>query len=180
MSAGGTGPLRRTSDAQEAAKATKRTEHFTRVLDQAPKTARGRSPRQPDDTARNLRTATAQEIFAGFAVWQQTPGPTGLRILHPTHSHGGMHDRHPGRGERPTAPAQTDLVKTDGPTRFGLDITFIEGTPATETVLMCSTGDTCGSSCPALAPPHKAGSPRQRGPELRLPSSGPDPPVTPK
>ncbi|GAB3164095.1 hypothetical protein GCM10027059_19540 [Myceligenerans halotolerans] len=32
---------------------------------------------------------------------------------------------------------------------FGLDITFIEGTPATETVLMCSTGDTCGSSCPS-------------------------------
>ncbi|CAM5274123.1 FxLD family lanthipeptide (plasmid) [Streptomyces viridifaciens] len=32
---------------------------------------------------------------------------------------------------------------------FGLDITFIENTPATETVLMCSTGDTCGSSCPS-------------------------------
>lgn len=49
--------------------------------------------------------------------------------------------------ERPTAPAPADLVKTDDP--FGLDITFIEGTPATETVLMCSTGDTCGSSCPS-------------------------------
>lgn len=49
------------------------------------------------------------------------------------------------QAERPTVPAQ---VKTeDDP--FGLDITFIEGTPATETVLMCSTGDTCGSSCPS-------------------------------
>jgi FxLD family lantipeptide len=32
---------------------------------------------------------------------------------------------------------------------FELDITFIEGTLAAETVLMCSTGDTCGSSCPS-------------------------------
>ncbi|MCP2257225.1 FxLD family lantipeptide [Streptoalloteichus tenebrarius] len=32
---------------------------------------------------------------------------------------------------------------------FDLDITFIENTPATETVLMCSTGDNCGSSCPS-------------------------------
>ncbi|WUH90313.1 FxLD family lanthipeptide [Streptomyces sp. NBC_00433] len=32
---------------------------------------------------------------------------------------------------------------------FGLDITFIEGTPATETMLSCTTGDTCGSSCPS-------------------------------
>lgn len=32
---------------------------------------------------------------------------------------------------------------------FGLDITFIKGTPAAETVLMCSTGDGCGSSCPS-------------------------------
>ena len=32
---------------------------------------------------------------------------------------------------------------------FGLDISFIEGTPATESILMCSTGDTCGSSCPS-------------------------------
>lgn len=32
---------------------------------------------------------------------------------------------------------------------FELDITFIEGTPAAETVLMCGTGDTCGSSCPS-------------------------------
>ncbi|MDS1272432.1 FxLD family lanthipeptide [Lipingzhangella sp. LS1_29] len=32
---------------------------------------------------------------------------------------------------------------------FGLDITFIENTPASESVLMCSTGDNCGSSCPS-------------------------------
>lgn len=51
--------------------------------------------------------------------------------------------------ERPTTPAQSDLVPTDETDLFGLDITFIEGTPATETVLMCSTGDTCGSSCPS-------------------------------
>ncbi|MEC3996077.1 FxLD family lanthipeptide [Actinacidiphila sp. DG2A-62] len=49
---------------------------------------------------------------------------------------------------RPTAPAQADPVKVDNDP-FGLDITFIEGTPATETTLMCSTGDTCGSSCPS-------------------------------
>lgn len=50
--------------------------------------------------------------------------------------------------ERPPAPAQAGLVSTENDP-FGLDITFIEGTPATETVLMCSTGDTCGSSCPS-------------------------------
>ncbi|MEU7402988.1 FxLD family lanthipeptide [Streptomyces sp. NPDC044948] len=50
--------------------------------------------------------------------------------------------------ERPTAPTQADLVQI-GDDPFRLDITFIEGTPATETVLMCSTGDTCGSSCPS-------------------------------
>ncbi|MEU0305825.1 FxLD family lanthipeptide [Streptomyces cyaneofuscatus] len=49
--------------------------------------------------------------------------------------------------EKPATPAQADLVAPDDP--FALDITFIEGTPATETVLMCSTGDTCGSSCPS-------------------------------
>ncbi|MFD8063907.1 FxLD family lanthipeptide [Streptomyces cyaneofuscatus] len=48
--------------------------------------------------------------------------------------------------ERPTAPVQAEPLPDDP---FGLDITFIEGTPATETVLMCSTGDTCGSSCPS-------------------------------
>ncbi|MFJ4973020.1 FxLD family lanthipeptide [Streptomyces sp. NPDC088755] len=52
------------------------------------------------------------------------------------------------QAERPTVPAQADLVKTDDDP-FGLDITFIEGTPATETVLMCGTGDNCGSSCPS-------------------------------
>ncbi|MFI0721899.1 FxLD family lanthipeptide [Streptomyces sp. NPDC021224] len=52
------------------------------------------------------------------------------------------------QAERPTVPAQAGPVKTDDDP-FGLDITFIEGTPATETVLMCSTGDTCGSSCPS-------------------------------
>ncbi|MGQ4436980.1 MULTISPECIES: FxLD family lanthipeptide [unclassified Streptomyces] len=52
------------------------------------------------------------------------------------------------QAERPTTPAQTDLVNSsDDP--FGLDITFIEGTPATETALMCGTGDNCGSSCPS-------------------------------
>lgn len=48
--------------------------------------------------------------------------------------------------EKPVALTQTD-VESDDP--FLLDITFIEGTPAAETVLMCSTGDTCGSSCPS-------------------------------
>ncbi|MFG2564725.1 FxLD family lanthipeptide [Streptomyces sp. NPDC048567] len=52
------------------------------------------------------------------------------------------------QAERPTPSAQEDRVKGDADP-FGLDITFIEGTPATETVLMCSTGDTCGSSCPS-------------------------------
>ncbi|WP_149180496.1 FxLD family lanthipeptide [Streptomyces sp. TRM49041] len=52
--------------------------------------------------------------------------------------------------EQPVAPEQptADAVGTaDDP--FQLDITFIENTPATETVLMCSTGDNCGSSCPS-------------------------------
>jgi FxLD family lantipeptide len=30
---------------------------------------------------------------------------------------------------------------------FDFDITFIEGIDASETVLMCGTGDNCGSSC---------------------------------
>ncbi|MBW1601025.1 FxLD family lanthipeptide [Streptomyces sp. JJ66] len=47
-----------------------------------------------------------------------------------------------------TATAPVPSVEAQ-PDPFGLDITFIEGTPATETVLMCSTGDTCGSSCPS-------------------------------
>ncbi|EXU69504.1 hypothetical protein Z951_02945 [Streptomyces sp. PRh5] len=52
--------------------------------------------------------------------------------------------------KQPVAPAQpivVDVVDNDDP--FELDITFIENTPATETVLMCSTGDNCGSSCPS-------------------------------
>ncbi|GGZ05872.1 FxLD family lanthipeptide [Streptomyces poonensis] len=52
--------------------------------------------------------------------------------------------------ERPIAPTQPDAEAVhDATDPFNLDITFIEGTPATETVLMCSTGDTCGSSCPS-------------------------------
>ncbi|MEY9934130.1 FxLD family lantipeptide [Catenulispora sp. GP43] len=41
------------------------------------------------------------------------------------------------------APTPSDIV----PDPFDLDITFIENTPASETLLMCSTGDNCGSSC---------------------------------
>lgn len=49
---------------------------------------------------------------------------------------------------------QTAVAGGDGGTDaafdpFGLDITFIEGTPAAETALLCSTGDNCGSSCPS-------------------------------
>ncbi|MER5440812.1 FxLD family lanthipeptide [Streptomyces sp. NPDC002790] len=51
--------------------------------------------------------------------------------------------------ERPTAPVSADLVKADEDDPFNLDIIFIEGTPATETALMCGTGDNCGSSCPS-------------------------------
>jgi FxLD family lantipeptide len=40
-----------------------------------------------------------------------------------------------------------DTADTGDP--FQLDITFIENTPASETVLMCGTGDNCGSSCPS-------------------------------
>ncbi|WP_129840409.1 FxLD family lanthipeptide [Streptomyces sp. RFCAC02] len=46
----------------------------------------------------------------------------------------------------PATEAATTDTNTDP---FDLDITFIEGTPATETVLMCSTGDNCGASCPS-------------------------------
>ncbi|MET8676126.1 FxLD family lanthipeptide [Streptomyces sp. NPDC004647] len=49
--------------------------------------------------------------------------------------------------EQPVAPAQPTAADADDP--FQLDITFVENTPATETVLMCSTGDNCGSSCPS-------------------------------
>ncbi|MBW1597211.1 FxLD family lanthipeptide [Streptomyces sp. JJ38] len=49
--------------------------------------------------------------------------------------------------EQPVASPQPTADSSDDP--FELDITFIENTPATETVLMCSTGDNCGSSCPS-------------------------------
>ncbi|MBG0818955.1 FxLD family lanthipeptide [Planomonospora sp. ID82291] len=42
-----------------------------------------------------------------------------------------------------TADSETDVDP------FGFDITYVEGTPAADTVLMCSTGDNCGSSCPS-------------------------------
>ncbi|MGV9812734.1 FxLD family lanthipeptide [Streptomyces cellulosae] len=50
--------------------------------------------------------------------------------------------------EKQIAPEQltTDVIEDDP---FGLDITFIEGTLATESVLMCTTGDNCGTSCPS-------------------------------
>ncbi|WP_436761599.1 FxLD family lanthipeptide [Streptosporangium sp. V21-05] len=35
---------------------------------------------------------------------------------------------------------------------FELNITFIENTPSADTVLMCSTGDNCGTSCPSACP----------------------------
>ncbi|MFF3554596.1 FxLD family lanthipeptide [Streptomyces tsukubensis] len=51
--------------------------------------------------------------------------------------------------EKPVADDQQPAGAVDDADPFGLDISFIEGTPATETVLMCSTGDNCGSSCPS-------------------------------
>lgn len=48
---------------------------------------------------------------------------------------------------RSTEPRRHSADDTDDP--FQLDITFIENTPAAEAVLMCSTGDNCGSSCPS-------------------------------
>ncbi|MFI0937406.1 FxLD family lanthipeptide [Streptomyces sp. NPDC021020] len=44
------------------------------------------------------------------------------------------------------APAPSAQVSDDP---FELDIAFIENTPASESVLMCTTGDNCGSSCPS-------------------------------
>ncbi len=32
---------------------------------------------------------------------------------------------------------------------FELDITFIENTPDADVILMCSTDDNCGTSCPS-------------------------------
>jgi FxLD family lantipeptide len=50
--------------------------------------------------------------------------------------------------EQPVSATQPAAeVADDDP--FQLDISFIENTPATETVLMCGTGDNCGSSCPS-------------------------------
>ncbi|MDX2699276.1 FxLD family lantipeptide [Streptomyces ipomoeae] len=50
--------------------------------------------------------------------------------------------------EQPAAPAQpTAGDVSDDP--FELDIAIIENTPETETILMCGTGDNCGSSCPS-------------------------------
>ncbi|MFD9715852.1 FxLD family lanthipeptide [Streptomyces sp. NPDC059076] len=51
--------------------------------------------------------------------------------------------------EKPVVTDQQTVGTVDEADPFGLDISFIEGTPATETVLMCTTGDTCGSSCPS-------------------------------
>lgn len=45
------------------------------------------------------------------------------------------------------AEAATDGAGATDP--FDFDITFIEGIDASETVLMCGTGDNCGSSCPS-------------------------------
>ncbi len=47
-----------------------------------------------------------------------------------------------------TASPAADLA-APGFDPFSLDITFIEDTPAADTILMCSTSDTCGSSCPS-------------------------------
>lgn len=44
--------------------------------------------------------------------------------------------------------------ETDDP--FQLDITFIENTPDTETVLMCRTGDTCVNGHVVSRPPSAA------------------------
>ncbi|SDG41257.1 FxLD family lantipeptide [Sinosporangium album] len=53
----------------------------------------------------------------------------------------------------PTIETQTQVASVEGQgggfDPFDLDIAFIEGTPAADTVLMCGTGDTCGSSCPS-------------------------------
>jgi FxLD family lantipeptide len=48
-------------------------------------------------------------------------------------------------------PPSTNPDQLDGPSAnpFQLDIHFVEGTPESETVLMCGTGDNCGSSCPS-------------------------------
>ncbi|MDP9848114.1 FxLD family lanthipeptide [Streptosporangium lutulentum] len=47
----------------------------------------------------------------------------------------------------PEETAPVDTGETFDP--FALNIEFIENTPAADTVLMCSTGDNCGTSCPS-------------------------------
>lgn len=51
--------------------------------------------------------------------------------------------------DQTTAEPRTTEATPPVPDVFELDITFIENTPATESILMCSTGDNCGSSCPS-------------------------------
>lgn len=47
------------------------------------------------------------------------------------------------------SPSVSTGVEADPFDPFELDITFIENTPAADSILMCSTGDNCGSSCPS-------------------------------
>ncbi|WP_213089735.1 FxLD family lanthipeptide [Streptomyces tauricus] len=132
--------------AQEA-EGDERAEHFTQVLDHA-------AENTPAGAARSSLTAPHPDPgrhrpgdFAGLLVWHQTPGPDRVsvpRTIRPLQEACMTATQ----TEKPTAPAQADLVKADEDP-FGLDITFIEGTPANETVLMCGTGDNCGSSCPS-------------------------------
>ncbi|GLW12512.1 hypothetical protein Misp01_76400 [Microtetraspora sp. NBRC 13810] len=51
-----------------------------------------------------------------------------------------------------TITANHEPATVDVADPFQLDITFIENTPAADTVLMCSTGDNCGTSCPSACP----------------------------
>ncbi|MFE3148774.1 hypothetical protein ACFXJ6_19310 [Streptomyces sp. NPDC059218] len=48
--------------------------------------------------------------------------------------------------EQPFSPVpQADSVVDDADS-FDLNVTFVEGASATETLLMCSIGDSCGQS----------------------------------
>lgn len=49
--------------------------------------------------------------------------------------------------EQPATPTRPKADDADDP--FQLDVTFIVNTPASDVVLMCSTSDNCGSSCPS-------------------------------
>jgi len=51
--------------------------------------------------------------------------------------------------DQPSAASLAADLSAPGVDPFNLDITFIEDTPAADTILMCSTNDTCGSSCPS-------------------------------